>query len=108
MKESELYEKCEKQPMDNIPDSSCGKMSMEHFIQIGDMILELSSKKSQKPIFQCLVVEDGRAREWLEAINVKLRGESSTLNYVKLYISSIFRSTTAKKKNLPCRRFWRH
>lgn len=42
--------------------------------------LELCSKKSHKPIFQCLEVEGGQTPEWFEAKGFVRRGASSTLN----------------------------
>lgn len=47
------------------PDSSCGKMFVAHLVQIKDMILEQSSKKSQRPKFQCLKITNGQKPEWL-------------------------------------------
>lgn len=37
-------------------------------------------KKSQKPTFQCLIVEDGQQAEWLEAPQEVQLGDSWTLN----------------------------
>lgn len=37
-------------------------------------------KKSQKPTFQCLIVEDGQQAEWLEAPQAVQLGDSWTLN----------------------------
>lgn len=39
------------------------------------------SKKSDRPIFQCLLLEDGQEPEWLEAKNAESHGECLTLNF---------------------------
>ena len=44
------------------------------------LTLEPCLKASQKPIFQCLKMEDGRQPEWFNAQSVKLHGEFLTLN----------------------------
>ena len=44
------------------------------------LTLEPCLKASQKPIFQCLKMEDGRKPEWFNAQSVKLHGEHLTLN----------------------------
>ena len=38
-------------------------------------------KKSQRPIFQYLKVEDGQEPEWFEASSAESAGESLTLNF---------------------------
>lgn len=52
--------------MDDIQLSLFGKMYPEHSQVIMDTIFEPCLKKSQKPIFQCLQVENGRTQEWFE------------------------------------------
>ena len=66
--------------MANIRNTLSGKTCPERLVQIGDKILELCSKKSQRAKFQCLILENGQKQEWLEAINVELNGECSMLN----------------------------
>ena len=38
-------------------------------------------KKSDRPIFQCLIVEDGLEQEWLEVQSVESHGERSMPNF---------------------------
>lgn len=75
-----LFEQCEPQPMANIQGSLYGRTSQGRSVHTKDMILELSWKKSQKRVFQCLQVEDGQKQEWYEAIAVKSLGECQTPN----------------------------
>ena len=46
----------------------------------GQVIFRGCLKKSQKPLFQCLIVEDGQQPEWLEAGGEVQLGERWTLN----------------------------
>ena len=57
-----------------------GKMYPEHSQVIMDTIFEPCLKKSQKPIFQCLQVENGRTREWFEGGQYAPLGDCLTLN----------------------------
>jgi len=57
-----------------------GKMYPEHSQVIMDTIFEPCLKKSQKPIFQCLQVENGRTREWFEGGQFVPLGDCLTLN----------------------------
>ena len=52
--------------MDNTQSTSYGRMWPELFQAIKEKISGECWKKSQKVIFQCLQVEDGRQPEWLE------------------------------------------
>lgn len=52
--------------MENIQISLFGKMYPEHSAVIKDAILEPCLKKSQRPIFQCLQVENGQPPVWFE------------------------------------------
>lgn len=58
-KQLTLFEVCEKPQTESTQSGSCGKMSQEHLAQIKGMTLELCWKKSQKPTFQCLILDDG-------------------------------------------------
>ena len=64
-------------------DSSSGKTYQVHLQADQSVVLTLEPclKASQKPIFQCLKMEDGRQPEWFNAQSVKLHGEHLTLNF---------------------------
>ena len=66
--------------MENIQISLFGKMFPEHSVVIKDAILEPCLKKSQRPIFQCLQVENGQPQEWFEGGQFVPLGDSLTLN----------------------------
>lgn len=66
--------------MENIQNTLYGKTFPEHLAVIKEMILKPCLKKSQKPIFQCLQVENGVMPEWLEAAELQPLGDCSTLN----------------------------
>lgn len=66
--------------MENIRVSLFGKTSPERSAVIMGAILEPCLKKSQRPIFQCLQVENGRPQEWFEGGRFVLRGDNLTLN----------------------------
>ena len=57
-----------------------GKMYPEHSVVIMDTIFKPCSKKSQKPIFQCLQVENGQMPEWFEGGQSAPLGDCLTLN----------------------------
>lgn len=63
--------------------SSSGKTYQVHLQADQSVVLTLEPclKASQKPIFQCLKMEDGRQPEWFNAQSVKLHGEHLTLNF---------------------------
>lgn len=44
------------------------------------MTLRLSSKRSQKPKFQCLILKNGQTPEWLEAMELNSLGGCTTLS----------------------------
>ena len=79
-KQLTLFEVCEKPQTESTQSGLCGKMSQEHLAQIKGMTLELCWKKSQKPTFQCLILDDGARGGWLEAQNAMWHGEHLTLN----------------------------
>ena len=66
--------------MDGIQLSLFGKMYPEHSQVIMDTIFEPCLKKSQKPIFQCLQVENGHTQEWFEGGQYAPLGDCLTLN----------------------------
>lgn len=67
--------------MENIQLSLFGKMCPERSIVIKDTIFYRCSGKSQRPIFQCLNVENGQKAEWFNAGGgYKSLGDSSMLN----------------------------
>jgi len=66
--------------MDDIQLSLFGKTYPEHSPVILGETLEPCSKKSQKPIFQCLQAENGQTPAWFEAKGFTRRGEYLTLN----------------------------
>lgn len=55
-----------------------GKMFPEHLAATGVTISGESCKKSQRPQFQCLNLEDGHQAEWLELNKLESLGELST------------------------------
>lgn len=55
-----------------------GKMSWERFHQITGWILEPSYPRSQTPMFQCLLLEDGQEPEWCEGERLTSAGGSWT------------------------------
>ncbi len=66
--------------MDGIQLSLFGKTYPAHSPAILGETLEPCSKKSHKPIFQCLEVNGGQTPEWFEAKGFTRRGASSTVN----------------------------
>lgn len=63
--------------MEYIQDSLFGKMYPEPIAVTTVKILGQSSKKSQRPKFQCLEVVNGQTQEWLELSELTLLGEHS-------------------------------
>src|SRR5690625_3028347 len=61
--------------MDYIQLSLFGKTSWEHFHQITGWILKPCWSLSQKPIFQCLVLENGHMPVWCEGAVLKSVGD---------------------------------
>ena len=73
--------------MESSPSYSYGKMFLEFSVpsptanmEKVTVISEGLSKKSQRPTFQCLKVDDGQKADWYEAQSVMLRGGAWTLN----------------------------
>ena len=62
-------------------NSLFGKTSQEHSQVIEGVTFSLCLKKSDRPIFQCLVVEDGQEPEWLEVKGAESHGERSMPNF---------------------------
>lgn len=62
------------------PVSSSGKTYQEHSAATRELILEPCLRKSDRPKFQYLRMENGQTQEWQNCLSVKLRGASSTLN----------------------------
>lgn len=67
--------------MEYTQNSLFGKTSQGHSQVIEGVTFSLCLKKSDRPIFQCLVVEDGQEPEWLEAKSAESHGERSMLNF---------------------------
>ena len=67
--------------MANIQLSLFGKTYPVLFHQPTEQILGPCLKKSQKPTFQCLQVENGQPQEWLEGQQSIQLGECLTLNF---------------------------
>lgn len=68
--------------MENTQSMQYGKTWQGLFQAIKGRISAGCLKKSQKPTFQCLIVEDGQQPEWLEAGEEVRLGECWTLNNV--------------------------
>lgn len=67
--------------MEYTQSSLFGKTSWERLQAMLGVTLRLCSKKSDRPIFQCLLLEDGQKLEWLEAKSAALHGERLMLNF---------------------------
>ena len=67
--------------MEYIQSSLFGKTSQAHSQVIEGVTFSRCLKKSDRPIFQCLIVEDGLEPEWLEAKSAESHGERSMLNF---------------------------
>ena len=76
----DLFAICDALPVGDIPVSSSGRTSPEPFPATEGLIFEPCLKKSQRPKFQCLKMENGQTQGWQNCQDVKLRGASSTLN----------------------------
>lgn len=79
---SGLSEKCRRQPMENTRNSRSGKMSPEPCQVLPGVTLRLCWKRSQRPKFQCLVLDGGQTPEWYEAEELTSLGACTTLNNV--------------------------
>ena len=76
-----LFEECEISPMESTPDSLFGKTFSAHFPAIKDAIFKPCSRKSDRPMFQCLVMGDGLPQDWQDYQNVTSHGEHLTLSF---------------------------
>ena len=75
-----LFGRCDGQPMEKSQDSSSGRTSLAHFQAIIGATFKPCSKKSDKPRFQCLNLEDGQMQGWCELTPATSHGACSTLN----------------------------
>lgn len=66
--------------MENTQNTLSQKMYPEFIAPIKEKILGVFSKKSQKPKFQCLLMDDGQKAEWLNYQTVQSLGELLTAN----------------------------
>ena len=62
-------------------NSLFGKTSQEHSQVMEGVTFNRCLKKSDRPIFQCLIVEDGLEQEWLEVKSAESHGERSMPNF---------------------------
>ena len=72
--------RCDGQPMEKSQDSSSGRTSLAHFQAIIGATFKPCSRKSEKPRFQCLNLEDGRMQGWCELTPATSHGACSTLS----------------------------
>lgn len=75
-----LFPTCLEPQEENTQNISYGKTYLEHFQATRGVTFKQCSAKSQKPIFQCLDLDDGQEAEWYEVRDVISHGESLTLN----------------------------
>lgn len=78
-----LFDKCECPQGGDNHDSLFGKTYQVHLQADQSVVLTLEPclKASQKPVFQCLKMEDGQTPEWFNAQSAKLHGECSMLSF---------------------------
>lgn len=67
--------------MEYTQSSLFGKTSWERLQAMLGVTLKPCSRKSDRQIFQCLLLGDGLEPEWLEAKSVESHGECLTLNF---------------------------
>lgn len=67
--------------MGYIQSSLFGRTSWGRSQAILGTTLRPCSKKSDRPIFQCLLLDDGQEPEWLEVKSAESHGERLTLNF---------------------------
>ena len=67
--------------MEYTQNSLFGKTSWERLQAMLGVTLKPCLKKSDRPIFQCLIVEDGLEPEWLEVKSAESHGERSMPNF---------------------------
>ena len=75
-----LFEECEYARGGGILGSLSGKTSLVHSAATKELILEPCLKKSDRPKFQYLPMENGRTQDWQNCLSVTLHGASSMLN----------------------------
>ena len=75
-----LFPICLEPQEENTQNTLYGKTSWEHFQAIKGVTFKPCLAKSQKPIFQCLDLDDGQEAEWYEVRDVTSHGASLTLN----------------------------
>ena len=66
--------------MADIPGSRCSRMCPALYRPQEDLTLRLCSNRSQRPKFQCLVLDDGQTPEWYEAEALISLGACTTPN----------------------------
>ena len=66
--------------MENIRGSLSGKTLLEHLAATRGTTFEPCYRKSDRPKFQCLNLEDGQPAEWSEFRAATSHGEHSTLS----------------------------
>ena len=76
-----LFEECEMQPTESNQDFSFGKMFLTHFPVMKDATFKQCSRKSDRPMFQCLVMGDGLPQDWQDCRSVISHGEHLTLSF---------------------------
>ena len=67
--------------MGYIQVSLFGRTSWERLQAMLGVTLRPCSRKSDRPTFQCLLLDDGQEPEWLEAKTSESHGERSMLNF---------------------------
>ena len=67
--------------MEYTQSSLFGKTSWERLQAMLGVTLKPCSRKSCRPIFQCLLLDDGPEPEWLEAKSAESHGGRSMLNF---------------------------
>lgn len=67
--------------MEYTQNSLFGKTSWERLQAMLGVTFSLCSRKSDRPIFQCLLLDDGQEPEWLEVKSAESHGECLMLNF---------------------------
>ena len=67
--------------MEYTQSSLFGKTSWGRLQAMLGVTLKPCSRKSDRPMFQCLLLDDGQEPEWLEAKSAESHGECLTLNF---------------------------
>lgn len=67
--------------MEYTQNSLFGKTSWERLQAMLGVTFSLCSRKSDRPIFQCLLLDDGQEPEWLEVKSAESHGERSMPNF---------------------------